>query len=70
VEIGIFYCAMLVKSSGPGLLPPIIRRFNTVKKEVRKKVETAEKYRDTQREKGNSKIVGDCPWGPKKGPNF
>jgi len=39
-----------------------------VKKEVRKKVETVEKYRDTQREKGNSKIVGNSPWGPKKGP--
>ena len=26
-----------------------------------KKVETLEKYRDTQREKGNSKIVGNSP---------
>ena len=30
----------------------IIRRFNTVKKKVRKKVEMSEKYRDKQREKG------------------
>jgi hypothetical protein len=39
-----------------------------VKKEVRKKVETSEKYRDTQREKGDLKIVGNSPWGPQKGP--
>ena len=45
----------------------IIRRFKTVKMEVRKKVETSEKYRDTQSEKGNSKIVGYSPWGPQKG---
>ena len=46
----------------------IIRRFNTVQKDVRKCSKRQKKYRDTQREKGNSKIVGNSPWSPKKSP--
>ena len=33
----------------------------------KKRSKRRKKYRDTQREKGNSKIVGSSPWGPQKG---
>ena len=36
-----------------------------MKKEVRKRSKRSKKYRDTQREKGNSKILGNSPWAPK-----
>ena len=67
-EIGILDCAMLLKSGRPGRLPPIIRRFNN-HQEVQyreegsaKKGRHGGKHKNTQREKGNSKIAGNCPW--------
>ena len=33
-----------------------------MKKEVRKRSTRWETYKNTQREKGNSKIAGNCPW--------
>ena len=40
-----------------------------MKKEVRKKVETSEKIRDTQGDKGKSKIGAIAPGAPKRAQN-
>ena len=46
----------------------IIRRFNTVKKEVRKNVETSEKIQGYAAGEGEFENNGQEPLGPQKGP--